>query len=77
MWPKKTEDISLDSENPATPVSVSFPNMYLINKFLGIMSFPSFIQGWIAKVERIKCPAPLPKDPAKPQLTEMLVPAPY
>ena len=29
------------------------------------------------KVERIKCPAPLPEDPAIPLLTKMLVPALY
>jgi hypothetical protein len=41
------------------------------------MNFLSFVQSWIAKAERIKCPAPLPEDPATPQLTGMLVPAPY
>jgi hypothetical protein len=25
-WPKKTEDIGLDSEHPATPVSILVPN---------------------------------------------------
>ena len=29
-WPKKTEDIGLDSENPATPVSVLFPNIHSV-----------------------------------------------
>ena len=29
------------------------------------------------KAERIRCPAPLPKDSANPMLTRMLVPAPY
>ena len=28
-------------------------------------------------MERIHCPAPLPKEPAGPLLTKMLVPAPY
>ena len=41
------------------------------------MSFPSLAQGWIAKAEWIKCPDPLPEDPATPQLTKMLVPLPY
>ena len=41
------------------------------------MSFPSHSQGRTAKAERIKCPTPLPEDPATPQRTEMLVPAPY
>src|SRR5215216_5826167 len=31
----------------------------------------------MAKAERIKYLAPLPEDPASPQLTDMLVPAPY
>ena len=65
-WPKKTEDIGLDSENPATPVSVLFPNIHSVHKFLGIMSSPSLAHGWIAKAERIKCPTPLPEDPATP-----------
>nr|XP_040249487.1 neurofilament medium polypeptide-like [Aegilops tauschii subsp. strangulata] len=34
-------------------------------------------RGWTAKAEQIKCPAPLPKDLATPQLTEMLAPTPY
>ena len=34
-------------------------------------------QAWIAKAERIKCPASLPEDPAEPWLMKMLVPAPY
>ena len=42
-----------------------------------MLSFPSFNQGWTKKAERIKCPAPLPEDPATPQLTKMLVPVPY
>ena len=29
------------------------------------------------KAKRIKCPAPLPEDPAIPLLMKMLVPAPY
>ena len=49
----------------------------MVHKFLGITSFPSLSQGWIAKEERIKCPTPLPEDPATPQLMKMLVPAPY
>ena len=32
-WPKKTEDIGLHIENPATPVSMIFPNIYSVNKF--------------------------------------------
>jgi len=43
----------------------------------GILSFPSFPQGWTKKAERIHCPAPLPEDPTIPLLTRMLVPAPY
>ena len=31
----------------------------------------------IAKADRIKCPAPLPEDPAEPRLMKMLVPVPY
>ena len=38
-WPKKTEDIGLDSENPATPVSMIFPKIYSINKFLRYNEF--------------------------------------
>ena len=34
-------------------------------------------QDYVAMVERIDCPAPLPKDPATALLTEMLVPEPY
>ena len=34
-------------------------------------------QDWVEMVERIDCPAPLPEDPAKALLTEMLVPTPY
>ena len=34
-------------------------------------------QGWIKKVERIQCPAPLPENPAIPLLTKMLVSTPY
>ena len=36
-----------------------------------------FKQGWTKKAERIKCPALLPKNPADPLLTRMLVPVPY
>ena len=32
-WSKKTEDIGLDIENPASPVSIIFPNTYPVNKF--------------------------------------------
>ena len=42
-----------------------------------MLRLPSFNQGWTKKAERIKCPAPLPEDPAIPLLTRMLVPAPY
>ena len=41
------------------------------------MNFLSFVRGWIAKAERIKYPAPLLEDSATPQLTGMLVSAPY
>ena len=30
-WPMETEDIMLDIENPASPVSVTLPKTYLIN----------------------------------------------
>ena len=30
-WPKKTEDIGLDIENPATAVSIVLPKTYPIN----------------------------------------------
>src|SRR5215216_844764 len=43
----------------------------------GMLRLPSFNQGWTKKAERIKCPAPLPENPADPLLTRMLVPAPY
>ena len=33
-WPKETKDICLDIENPATPVSMLFLNIYSVNKFL-------------------------------------------
>ena len=42
-----------------------------------MLSLPSFNQGWTKKAERIKCPAPLPEDPAIPLLTRMLVPVSY
>ena len=42
-----------------------------------MLSHPSFNQGWTKKVERIKCQAPLPEDPAIPPLTRMLVPVSY
>ena len=38
---------------------------------------PTSLQGWTTKAERIKSPAPFPEDTATPQLTKMLVPAPY
>nr|XP_045087525.1 fibrous sheath CABYR-binding protein-like [Aegilops tauschii subsp. strangulata] len=38
---------------------------------------PAKDQGWTKKAEQIDCPAPLPENPATPQLTEMLVLAPY
>ena len=41
------------------------------------MKNPSLEQDWINKAERIKCPAPLPENPADPLLMKMLVPAPY
>ena len=41
------------------------------------MSIPFFPQGWTKRAERIRCPAPLPEDPAIPLLTKMLVLAPY
>lgn len=34
-------------------------------------------QGWIKKVERITCSAPLPENSMDPVLTRMLSPAPY
>nr|XP_040246122.1 uncharacterized protein LOC120965041 [Aegilops tauschii subsp. strangulata] len=46
----------------------------MINKYT---SLTDVIQGWTAKAERIKCPAPLSEDPADPLLTRMLVPVPY
>ena len=30
-WPMKTEDIGLDSENPTSAVSITFPKTYLAN----------------------------------------------
>ena len=30
-WPKKTEDIGLDIENPASTVSISFPKKYPVS----------------------------------------------
>jgi hypothetical protein len=43
------------------------------------LSLPIYLyfQAWTKKAERIKCPAPLPEEPAIPFLTNMLVPAPY
>ena len=77
-WPMKTEDIGLDAENPATPVSISFPKICLIYTFDRYESHqPISLQGWTKKVERLKSPAPLPEDPATPQLMKMLVPVPY
>ena len=35
------------------------------------------LQGWTKKLEQIKSLASLPKNPATPQLEEILVPAPY
>ena len=35
-WPKKTEDIGLEVENPATVVSMTFPKMYPV-RILNIM----------------------------------------
>ena len=35
------------------------------------------LQAWVAIAEQVDCPAPLPEDPARALLTEMLVPAPY
>ena len=32
-WPMETEDIGLDAKNPATLVSVNFPNIYLVYIF--------------------------------------------
>ena len=34
-------------------------------------------QGWIKRVERIQCLAPLLENPSIPLLTKMLVPPPY
>ena len=42
-----------------------------------MLSSPFFPQGWTKKAERIRCPAPLPEDPAIPLLTKMLIPVPY
>ena len=42
-----------------------------------MLSLPFSLQGWTKMAERIRCPAPLPEDPAIPLLTKMLVPAPY
>ena len=41
------------------------------------MRIPSPKQGWTKKAERIRCPAPLPENPADPLLMRMLVPTPY
>ena len=35
------------------------------------------LQAWVAIVEQIDYPAPLPEDQASPLLTKMLFPAPY
>ena len=48
-WPKKTEDIGLDSENPATHVSILVPNTISVHKSKVILRFPFLIQGWTAK----------------------------
>ena len=42
-----------------------------------MLRIPSFDQGWTKKAERIKCPAPLPENPAGPLLARMLVLALY
>ena len=42
-----------------------------------IPTVSSFSQGWIKKVERIRCAVPLPEDSATAVLTSMLASAPY
>ena len=35
-WPMETEDVGLDAENPATPVSISFPkicSVYIFDQY--------------------------------------------
>ena len=41
------------------------------------LSLHAIQQDWVATVEQIDYPAPLPEDPANALLTEMEVPAPY
>lgn len=42
-----------------------------------MLRIPSFDKGWTKKAEWIKCPAPLPENPADPLLPRMLAPASY
>ena len=78
-WPEMTEDRGNALAHPGSAVSLSRFKVYpLIAYSRKISKFHYlFFQVWTEKAERIKCPAPLPEEPAIPLLTKMLVPTPY
>ena len=77
QWPDTTKDIGLDCNHPDTPVSTRSSNTLYSDTQWQDTDRIILFQGWIKKVERIRCLAPLPKDSASPMLTRMLASAPY
>ena len=73
-WPKTTEDLGLECTHSATPVSFLITLICRSKEYTELSILPT---GLDEEAERIRCPAPLPEDPAIPLLTRMLVPAPY
>ena len=79
MPPVMTEDRGHALAHPASAVGLSRFKVYPLLAYSGKIPKPHylFFQGWTKKAERIRCPAPLPEEPAIPLLAKMLVPAPY
>ena len=77
QWPDTTEDVGLDSNHPDTPVSTRLTNTLSSDTQWQDTNKIILFQGWIKKVEQIRCPAPLPQDSTTPVLTRMLASTPY
>ena len=77
QWPDTTEDVGLDCNHPDTPVSSRLPNTSQSDTQWQDTDRIILFQGWIKKVQLIRCPAPLPEDSATPVLARMLASAPY
>ena len=69
--PDTAEDVGLNCNRPDTQVSTSATEHY-VHIYHNIILKTICSQDWLSKVERIRCPTPLPEGSPNPALTRML-----